>query len=156
VSDRTRYGNSQFYRAEWRDGRAVDRWIRDMAQGTLLNWPCGQSPIGDIRADIDPAVGPDVYADLRDPPFDPRSVGTGYIDPPYSMCAFDEILQWLPKVWDCIDRRLILNSTPIMVSLDGAELEVYHEHRPGTPHLPTFHVWTRQDTRLDDYGGASA
>lgn len=153
--NRTKYGRSDFYKAEWRDGKDVDRWVRDMALGELVNWPCGESPVGDIRADIDPSVAPDVFADLRSPPFEERSIETLYADIPYSMAAYDDILQWLPDVWACVDRRLILNSTPVMVSLDGAQLQIYHEHRPGTPHLPTFHVWTRQDGRLDEWSNAT-
>lgn len=145
---------TKFYKAEWRDGAPVDKWVRRMARGSLLNFPCGESPVGDVRADRDPSVQPDVVADIHDPPFDRREFGTAYIDTPYSMTAYDEITVWLPEIWKCVDHRLIVNTKPVMVTLEDADLTVYHEHRPGTPHLPTFLVYDRQTTRLDHFTDA--
>jgi len=147
------FGRSTIYRAEWRDGEDLERWLSRMAAGRTLCFPCRSMMWGDVRADIDPQHGPDVIADIRQPPFQRREFGTVYVDPPYSMCAYDEILQWLPEVWKCADTRLILNSPPVCAWLDGAQYRMFFERRPGSPHMALYHVYDRPDSQLSDFGG---
>jgi hypothetical protein len=45
-------GNAQFYKPNWADSRDVHKWLnREVCLGTTLNFPCGNSPVGDVRAE---------------------------------------------------------------------------------------------------------
>jgi hypothetical protein len=44
----------------------------------------GHSPLGDVRADFDPTVNPDVVCDAANLPFDDESFSTVLCDPPYN------------------------------------------------------------------------
>ena len=145
------------YKAKWRDQPQTTRWLRRMARGdSSLAFPQGQQSFGDLGADVDRSVSPDLLADIERPPFKPRSFDTVYCDPPYSMCAYDKIHSWLPSVWEITDKRLIVTMPAIDYNLNDAEYELYYEHNgTATCHLPLFHVWDRKSRKLSDFGGGS-
>jgi len=149
------FGSSTIYRAEWRDGSDVERWLSRMATGRTLNFPCGSMMWGDVRADIDPQHHPDVRGDIREPPFDHREFGTVYCDPPYSMCAYDTLWEWILNVWDLVDQRFIVNMPNISASLPNSEFRLFIERRHFSPAMSLYHVYERPDTQLSEYGGAT-
>lgn len=77
--------SSHVYDAVWRQPEDVDRWLRENSIGAVLNSPCGQSPLGDVRVDADPTHEPDVVADMRSLPFGDATFDTVLFDPPWKM-----------------------------------------------------------------------
>jgi len=147
------FGRSTMYRAEWRDGEDVERWLSRMATGRTLCFPCGSMLWGDVRADIDAQHDPDVLADIRDPPFDYREFDTVYCDPPYSMCRYDSVYDFVLPLWDVADERLIVNMPNIRVHIKNADYSLYAEGQPPHPALTLYHVYDRPDSQLSDFGG---
>lgn len=146
-----KFGSSEIYRAEWRDGPDVEKWLSQMSVGRTLNFPCGSMMWGDVRADIDPQHDPDVIADICNPPFDHREFGTVYVDPPYSMTAYDTIWDWVLGVWEIVDRRMIINMPNIRVAISDADYRLFIEHRPPTPAMTLYHVFDRHDAQLGEF-----
>jgi len=141
------------YRSEWRDKSETTQWLQRVERGDRsLCFPSGMQTWGDVRADIDPSVNPDVVADLQNPPFAPRSFDTVYVDPPYAMCAYDKIHQWLPAIWKITDKRLIVNMPAVEYNLPDAEYQLIHERNNSpTMQLALYHVWDRQSDSLANW-----
>jgi 16S rRNA G966 N2-methylase RsmD len=141
------------YQSNWKDEKDTSLWLRRMAVGdSTIAFPSGTETFGDVGADVDPAVSPDVFADLQNPPFQPRAFDTVYCDPPFSMCAYDKIHGWLPDVWEITNKRLIVSMPAVDYNLQDGSHELYYEHNgTGTMHMPLFHVWDRQSVRLNEF-----
>jgi len=145
------FGSSTIYRAEWADGEDIAHWLRTMETGRTLNFPCGSMLWGDVRADADPQHDPDVVADIRDPPFDHREFDTVYCDPPYSLCRYDVVHEFMLSLWEIADQRLIVNMPNIRFEIPDATYSLYIEHRPPTPAMTLYHVYDRPDSSLEDF-----
>jgi 16S rRNA G966 N2-methylase RsmD len=144
-------GQTEFFKPNWMDSGDTERFLRrELLTGEVLNFPCGNSPLGDVRADIDPETAPDVIADITNCPFSDDSFDTVYCDPPYSMHAFDKV-QWALDLWDVARKRLILQTTTEVYRLPGAEREVYLADKKSSRCFQVFQVFTRPDTRLSDW-----
>jgi len=76
---------NSLYRANWGYRKRFLSILPKLLRGRTLNFPCGMSPFGEVRADIDPSVKPDVIADFKNPPFRRGSFDTLWHDPPYSV-----------------------------------------------------------------------
>ena len=102
----------QVYQANWSWGEVTDKWLQSLCIGQTLNFPCGMSQVGNIRADIDPTVKPDIIADLREPQkhFKPLTFDTVLCDPPYSM--YNKFL-WITKLSELTRKRIIM-ATPLV------------------------------------------
>lgn len=100
------------YLAKWSWNQHTEKVIRSLCIGETLNFPCGASRIGNVRADIDPKVSPDIIADLRRPfeHFKKAQFDTVLCDPPFS---FFGRLAWIMPLADLCRRRLIL-CTPLV------------------------------------------
>lgn len=100
----------QAYQVNWSWDRHTDRWLKSMCIGRTLNFPCGMSRVGDIRADLDKTTKPDVIADLLHPflTFKRCQFDTVICDPPFEMFVKRK---WIPPISDLARKRLIL-STP--------------------------------------------
>ena len=151
MSKQQSFGNTQIFKPNWADSNDISRWLRrEIFIGETLNLPCGGSPLGDVRVDIDPSVNPDIVADIENIPFEERSFDTVYCDPPYSYLAYDKN-QFVLDLWDCAKERLILQSGTQRYHLPNAEREIYLAERGGTMVYQVFQVFTRQNERLCDY-----
>lgn len=146
----------QLFRSNWKDHPDTARWLNRIKKGeSTLCFPAGQQTWGDVRADIDPSVRPDVLADLTDPPFDHRQFDTVYVDPPYSMCAYDKIHAWLPEVWKITNQRLVVQMPAVEYNLPDSSYQLIHErNKSGTMHLALYHVWDRDSSDLSAFGGS--
>lgn len=152
MSGQTTIGNTKFFRPEWIDSQDTTRFIeRNLLVGDVLNFPCGQSILGDIRADIDPSVNPDVIGDIEDPPFSNAAFDTVYCDPPYSMHAFDRN-QWALRLWDVADTRLILQTTTQSYRMPNATRRVFIADPQRASPFQIFQVFDRRDRDLGDFG----
>lgn len=144
-------GGTDIYRPEWADSEDVTKWVeRNLLTGTVLNFPCGASRLGDVRVDIDPSVDPDIRADLRDPPFEDDSFATVYCDPPYSMHAFDKV-QWALDLWDIAKRRLILQTTTEVYRFSNSTRRVYLADKKQARCFQVFQVFDRESEHLGDF-----
>lgn len=144
-------GTTDFFRPEWVDSSDTARWLqREMFIGSVLNFPCGESHLGDVRADVDPSVGPDVVADIQSRPFDDGTFDTVYCDPPYSMHAFDKF-QWALDMWDIAAERLILQTTTEVYRMPNSTSRVFLADRRQARCFQVFQVFDRSDHKITDF-----
>jgi len=148
-------GSTDFFRPNWVDSQDTERWLRrEMLTGTVLNFPCGQSSIGDVRADIDRSTDPDVVADIQNPPFSDGSFDTVFCDPPYSMHAFDKV-RWAVDLWDIARKRLVLQTTTECYRFTNASRRVYLADKRGARCFQVFQVFDRQNASVTEFGSNS-
>lgn len=144
-------GGTDFFRPEWADSGDTTKWVRqNLLKGEVLNFPCGSSQLGDVRADIDPEVNPNLIADIQNNPFDDESFDTVYCDPPYSMHAFDKV-QWALDLWDIARDRLILQTTTEVYRFNNSTRRVYLADKRQSRCFQVFQVFDRENSRLTDY-----
>jgi len=156
MSKQQTFGATDFFRPEWADTEDTSKFIeRELLKGEVLNFPCGESRIGDVRADADESVNPDVVADINDPPFKEDSFDTVYCDPPYSMHAFDKN-QWALKLWDVAKERLILQTTTQTYRFPNGSRTVYFADRRWAMTFQVIQVFDRESARISDYSEAKA
>lgn len=150
-----KYQGSHKWKPEWADPVDVQRWLeRELFVGETLNFPCGQSQVGDVRADIDPDNDPDVIADLLEPleAFSTREFDTVYCDPPFSLYGYRDGVFWPKELYQIADKRLILQTPKNRVVLSGAEKQWrICEPKPGSPStgVMLFQVFDRPDSSLE-------
>jgi hypothetical protein len=67
------------------------------------------SQLGDVRADKDLSVRPDIQTDIRAPEFRFKKgeFETVICDPPFSFWALDKIYSWVHGIHDLATKRLI-------------------------------------------------
>jgi len=119
------------HRPEWTDGEPVRKVVRQELEGTVLNFPAGRSPIGDVRADVDESVNPDVMADLEQNPFGRNSFDTVYCDPPYGMYWNDQ--SFIRDLWNVAREKLILQTPSVRVHIPETHKEyILIEPKPGS------------------------
>lgn len=145
-------GNQNVYRSDWGDPVGVKRWLRDhMFKGEVLNFPCGGSEIGDVRADLDREHDPDLVADLHNLPFQEQSFDTVYCDPPYHFYGGEQYY-FINPLWDLCRERLIFQTNKVTIRVKGADKSIYTLETKGhNPTLLIFQVFDRPDTKLTDY-----
>lgn len=121
----------QMFQPEWTDSMPVREVVRGLLEGDVLCFPCGQSPLGDVSADVDAEVSPDVLADLEATPFKPNSFDTVYCDPPYEMYHGNQ--DWVRELWTVARRRLVLQTPMARVHVKGASKRyILVEPTPGS------------------------
>lgn len=121
-----------------------------MFVGEVLNFPCGESILGDVRVDIDPSVNPDIIADLDSIPFGDGSYDTVYCDPPYSYHAYDKS-RFALELWDVADKCLILQTKNQKYRFPGAERTVYLAESHTGMAYQIFQVFTPANTSLGQF-----
>lgn len=142
---------TESYRADWNDATDTIRWLeREIFIGEVLNFPCGKSPVGDVKADIDSDLNPDVVASLDEWPFQPNSFDTVYLDPPFSLWSQSRG-GFIMDAWRTARERLVCQTGLEKVTIPNVEPEFY-VNRPRGPgfSLKVFQVFDDLDTRIDD------
>lgn len=106
----------KYYKAIWSWNKETDKFLKEWLIGYTLNFPCGASQIGDIRADKDKRVKPDIIADIRCPEahFKPLQFDTVLCDPPYSMY---NKFYWINPIADLAKKRVIFSTPQIRLRL---------------------------------------
>lgn len=137
----------KLYRANWSWGKDTDKILLQKFKGSsILNFPCGMSQIGDVRADIDPKVFPDVICDLNHPPFRPNSFDVVICDPEASQFGK---FKWMLQL-SAIAKSIFYLWTPGTVfTLKNFKIAFDVTWRPGNIFARLFVVYTRKQTTLD-------
>ena len=134
---------TKLYQANWSWNKNTDSLLNKLCKGRTLNFPCGMSMIGDVRADIDPKVNPDIVADLLKPyeHFKKLEFNTVLCDPPFSM--FNEF-KWILKIADLVQDRFILSTPPMVIHLSPKRWKKsYFVSEQGNLFLRIFQVFDR-------------
>jgi len=97
----------EVYEIRWSWNKRTDLWLLRQCKGFTLNICCGMSKIGDIRADIDPTVKPDVICDMDHLPFKKDVFDTVVCDPPFS--KFNRF-KWIVILSNYAKSRFIISS----------------------------------------------
>jgi len=107
------------FRPEWYVGKGIEKKIRSLCIGETLNFPCGASRFGNIRADIYSEMRPDVIADLHNPPFKHLSFDTIVCDPPFPFYNDSRIgLGWLYEAARLARKRIIYKSPKFNIKIN--------------------------------------
>lgn len=115
----------------WTDSACVRKVVREELVGNVLVFPSGRSPLGDVTADVDVTVCPDVRADVTACPFKPRSFDTVYADPPYDL--YHNSHEWIEDLWAVAREKLILQTPNARILLSGAKKRyILIEPTPGS------------------------
>ncbi len=127
----------------------MDKKLFKFCEGKFtLNFPCGMSPVGDIRADILPELKPDVICDLKHPPFRAGSFDVVICDPPFSL--FNRF-RWLLPIKD-LARSYFLLSTPKLAPLmRGFKREVLWTSVKDKLFLRPWLLYTKKNQNLPDF-----
>lgn len=149
--------------ASWRQPADVDRYLRERCEGRVANICCGQSPLGDIRVDADPAHNPDLVADMRSLPLGDASFDTVVFDPPWKLGYYERMrpffeclrilrpdgLLLMNALWMADSEQTTLEGPPIIRADDRwANISVIVPHRkhPGQQTLATYDPATNPET----------
>lgn len=105
-----------FYRPNWSWDYDIEKELRKLCIGKVLNFPCGNSLIGDVRADIDPKVNPDVFADLMNPfkTFNKKQFDTVICDPPF---PYYRKSGWIHEIAKLAKQRVIFCAPNLAIHL---------------------------------------
>ncbi len=110
------------YQTNWSWGRNMDNHLKDFANNLYtLNFPCGKSTLGDVRADILPSLKPDIVCDLRHSPFRPGVFECVVCDPPFSL--FNRFF-WLIKLKDCCSKYFLLSTPKLAPNFRGFKRKI--------------------------------
>jgi len=143
------------FESEWIDHPDIKELVRSKLTGNVLNLPCGLSEIGDVRADVDKSVSPDIVCDLTEPPFEKQSFDTVYCDPPYSMFAPGQRMSWAKELYSIARKRLIVQGMNTALHVGApSDQELYClKPKPGSSKrgIRVLQVFTRPDSTLDKY-----
>lgn len=103
------------YRLNWSYDADTTAWIQSMIPETakrIVAFPCGMAvhPCA-VRVDRDPAVKPDIIADLFYPPFKAASIDYLICDPPYEIFVTGKNrFRWLLNLSAAVRQKIILSS----------------------------------------------
>lgn len=151
MSADTVVGKQSIYRADWGDTPDIQRWLRkEMFVGETLNFPCGASLIGDVRADVDTSHNPDIVADLHNLPFKERSFDTVYCDPPYHFYGGKQY-HFVNPLWDLARERIIFQTNKVALRIGKTDKRIFALEKPGAQSLLLFQVFDRKDHDLNDF-----
>jgi len=142
-----RYGIVEVYKKNWSWSKDLERWFRHLSKKRYsLNFPCGLSQFGDIRADIDPKVKPDIICDLYNPPFRKGSFTFVLIDPPFR--CYNRF-KWLADLVN-LSTDLVLISTPgIVPFIKGFKKELYSTLERGKFFVRHFVLYKKKNKTLE-------
>lgn len=111
------------FRPEWYMGKEAEQKIKQLLIGRTLNFPCGRSLLGDVKADLDSKVIPDKIVDLLNfkGVFKPFEFDTVFCDPPFSFYTDNRIgWKWIYNVSGLAKKRVIFKTPKIRVKLKSS------------------------------------
>ena len=136
------------WRKDWAYCYSLEKLMFEECIGETLNLCCGFSSPGQVRADIDHQVKPDVLCDVRYLPFRESSFDTVFCDPPYK---YFNRPGWLIQLFDIAKKRVILDSLPIDWRAGKNWFRKWMVlTRNGGMLLKTAAIYTRKDAQLPD------
>lgn len=140
---------TQLYKVNWSWNKDIDFLLFKKFKGkTILNFPCGQSRIG-LRADLDPAVEPDIIADLFYPQeyFEPNSFDVVICDPPFS---YYNKFKWLLELSNIAREYFVLSTPVIFYSFKGfGDPEIIASRQKGNLFCRLFFIYKKLNQVLE-------
>ena len=128
----------QFFEPASRWPYQIEAWLLKYTKGRLtLHIPCGLSKVGDVRADIDSCVKPDIICDIHHPPFRPHTFDLVITDPPWSNFSKQK---WIHKLADLTKDEFLLNSPAMMYRLKNFTTKIILITRTNKMFIG---IWTR-------------
>ena len=141
-----------FFKAEWHWGRETENWLKKLCIGRTLNFPCGMSYVGDVRADKDESVKPDILADVRSFEFSFKrgEFDTVICDPPFSFWALNKVYSWFPEFCRLAKKRLIFRCPLVALRIPqkGWKKEYVIVGVDGCMFLDMYHIFTNPNGEL--------
>lgn len=141
-----------FYRPNWSWDYDIERELKKLCIGRTLNFPCGNSMIGDVRADLDPRTAPDVFADILDPfeNFEEGEFDTVICDPPFSMY---QKTGWCHEIAKLAKKRIIFCSPNVAIHLKSRVWKkdyLITEKKAVFFFIKIFQIFTRKNQELKE------
>ena len=99
------------------------------------------SQVGDIRADLDPIVKPDVICDLKYPPFRKQSFDVVIMDPPYK---YYNRFKWLLDIKDLCRKVIIISTPQVTPNFKHFKPKFYIAHKKNSIGIRIFVEYTRK------------
>jgi len=147
---------TEVYQPNWSWNSDTDKWLRTMCIGRTLNFPCGMSNIGDVKADIDRDFAPNVVADLLDKktwPWEDSEFDTVICDPPFS---YYNKFEWIHNLFNLAKHRLILSTIcyAIRPKSNIWKKEFYLTLQNGSNEIRHWQIFTKENYNLEgvEYG----
>lgn len=142
------------FRKAFRFEGDVEEWIASQMIGYTLNAPCGQSPLGILRLDNDPAMNPTQLYEIPKIPFACESFDTVLSDPPWKLPYFERQQQFFELCHVVKTHGRIIFNAPWVPTAKCVELETVFV-RPGkTPWANTSVVSLFRKTKSCAYADA--
>ena len=151
--------NSTTYQTNfsWNDGS--EEWLKTFCIGRTLNFPCGVSKVGDIRADIDPQVKPDIVADFFDPfkTFKEGEFDTVICDPPYKVYVSGKNrFRWENDIGRLAKKRVMFSTPLVRLKIVGNWKKSYYiNEQGGALFLRVWQIFDRVDSLTNINVGVS-
>lgn len=144
------------YRKQYCDPKWLTEFVNKYIKSLSLNLCCGKSQIGDVKADIDSKVKPDIICDMWELPFKRASFDSIYCDPEWHNISLWNRKRLLYLLRDYLKRDgfLIWNCSwgflklPNLKTLDY----IYHNgNRFGS--ITITIVYQKINAQIDEYSG---
>ena len=137
------------YQTNWSWGKDMDKKLAKFTRGMFtLNFPCGMSPVGDVRADILPELKPDIICDLLHPPFRPGVFDCVICDPPFSL--FNHF-KWLFPIKDACTKNFDLSTPKLATNMKGFKREVKWTSVRDKLFMRPWILYTKKNQNLPDF-----
>ena len=142
-----------FYQPNWSWDDHIEARLKKLCIGRTLNFPCGMSQIGDVRADIDPNTNPDVIADIMKPfeTFKKFEFDTVLCDPPFK---YFNKTGWVHEISKLAKKRVIFCSPNVAIHLKNRVWRKEYlicEKKAVFFFIKIFQIFTRSNKMLDSF-----
>lgn len=139
----------QLWEPKWKFPKQVEAWLFKYKNGRLtLHLPCGMSPFGDVRADIDEYVKPDIICDALHPPFRPGAFQLVVSDPPWKL--FNKF-KWIHALADLASDEFLLNCPTFLYRLKHFTMKIILVTRTNRPNIGIWISYKRKQKTLDKH-----
>lgn len=136
----------EIYKINWSWNKNTEKWLRHMCKNkTILNIPCGLSQLGNVRADIDKNMNPDVICDVHHLPFRDQCFDVIVCDPPFSLYNHFKWVNRLARV----SRELLLCSPIHVPWLKGMRKKIYATIQRGNFFVRLWIQYTPKNQELN-------
>ena len=111
----------QVLQVNWIHNHTVERWLREMAKGDVLNVCCGMSRVGRIRIDIAEGTNRTEAGDLFHLSFPSQSFDSVICDAPFS---YFNRFDWIADLAKIARKRFILSADRTIIRLPRKDWRV--------------------------------
>jgi len=116
----------------WIWDRDINDFVKEKAEGRILNVCAGKSPVGDVKIDLDPKSKDVLEGYMQDLPFDNNEFDTVIWDPPWKIGYYKRMKPFFECLRVCkVGGKVIVNSYWI----------------PSSKYAELKETWIRQDSK---------